>query len=236
MIRIAIVEDDANYADSLKKYILRYEEESGTRFQISYFQDGEDILEDYQAQYDIILMDIEMRFKDGMTTAEEIRKCDTEVVIIFITNMPQYAMKGYAVEALDFVLKPINYYAFSQRIERALKRMKNRQTRYLNISSKGRAKKIDISELYFVEVQDHDLYYHTTEGVFSQRGTIKDVEEKLANEPFFRCNRCYLINLEYVNGFEGNSVFVGDTDVQVSRARKKELIDVLNDYMNEVSK
>lgn len=236
MIRIAIVEDDRNYAEVLTKYIARYEEESGQRFQIFKFEDGEDIVEDYTANYDIILMDIEMRFMDGMTTAEEIRKSDSEVVIIFITNMPQYAMKGYAVEALDYVLKPINYFAFSQRIDRALTRMTHRQKRYLNISFKGRIKKIDISAIYYVEVQNHDLFYHTREGVFSQRGTMKEVEEGLAKESFFRCNKCYLINLEYVNGFEGSNVVVGDEEVQVSRARKKELLDVLNDYMNEVSK
>lgn len=236
MIRVAIVEDDKNYAEVLKKYIARYEEESGERFQVFFFQDGEDIIENYNGAYDIILMDIEMQFMDGMTTAEEIRKVDPEVVIIFITNTPQYAMRGYAVEALDYVLKPINYFAFSQRIDRAIKRMSRRQTRHLSISYKGKVQKIELSSLYYVEIQDHNLFYHTKEGIFSQRGTMKEVEEALKDDPFFRCNKCYLINLEYVNGFEGNNVVVGEDDVQVSRARKKELLDALNDYMNEVSK
>lgn len=236
MIRVAIVEDDKNYADVLKKYIMRYEGESGQRFQVTWFQDGEDIVENYKADYDIILMDIEMRFMDGMTTAEEIRKSDSEVVIIFITNMPQYAMKGYEVEALDYVLKPINYFAFSQKIERALKRMAHRQRKCINISCKGKVKKLDIADIWYVEVQDHDLYFHTREGEFSQRGTMKEIEEALAEEPFFRCNKGYLINLDYVNGVEGSSVQVGDDDVQVSRARKKDLLDALNNHMNEVSK
>ena len=236
MIRIAIVEDDKNYAETLKRYIIRYEEESGERFLMTWFQDGEDITENYRADYDIILMDIEMRFMDGMTAAEEIRKNDLEVVIIFITNMPQYAMKGYAVEALDYVLKPINYFAFSQRIERALKRMARRTRKYMNISYKGKVKKIDIIDILYVEVRDHDLYYHTTEGRFSQRGTMKETEEALADEAFFRCNKGYLINLNYVNGFEGGNVLVGDEKVQVSRARKKDLLDALNNHINEVSK
>lgn len=238
MIRVAIVEDDRNYAEMLKKYIIRYEKESGQRFQITWFQDGEDIVENYRADYDIILLDIEMQFMDGMTTAEEIRKNDSEVVIIFITNMPQYAMKGYAVEALDYVLKPINYFAFSQRIERALKRMVRRQKKYINISYKGKVKKIDIIDILYVEVRDHDLYFHTSEGEFSQRGTMKEIEKTLVNEAFFRCNKGYLINLDYVNGFEGGNVLVGDEDeeVQVSRARKKDLLDALNNHINEVSK
>ncbi len=236
MIRIGIVEDDQYYADSLTKYIHRYEEESRQHFNIRRFSDGEDILENYAGDYDILLMDIEMRFKDGMTTAEEIRKMDKEVVIIFITNMPQYAMKGYAVEALDYVLKPINYYAFTQRIERALARMNHRQKRYINIVYKGSMKKVAVSDILYVEVQNHNIFYHTKEGVFQARSTMREVEESLENEPFFRCNKCYLINLECVNGLEDNNVIVGDEPVQVSRAKKKELLDVLNEYMNEVSK
>ncbi len=236
MMHIAIVEDDKNYTEVLKKYIDRYEEESGNNFQISTFQDGEDIVENYSGDYDIILMDIEMRFMDGMKAAEEIRRVDSEVVIIFITNMPQYAMKGYEVEALNYVLKPINYYAFSQNIARAINRMSHRERNHLKISYKGKVQKIEISSLYYIEVQDHMLFYHTKDGTFSQRGTMKEVEQALEKESFFRCNKCYLINLEHVNGFEGSNVIIGNENVQVSRARKKVLLDVLNDYMNEVSK
>lgn len=236
MIRIAIVEDDKNYVETLRRYIGRYEQESGHRFRIFTFRDGEDIIENYKANYDIILMDIEMQFMDGMTAAEEIRKMDSEVVIIFITNMPQYAMKGYAVEALDYVLKPINYYAFSQRIDRALLRMKNRVERFLNISGRGGIRKIEISSILYVEVQNHDLIYHTKEGVVCQRGTMKEIEESLKDEDFYRCNKCYLVNLENVDAVEGNHVIIGDEEVLVSRPRKKEFLDVLNNYMNEVSK
>ncbi len=236
MVRIAIVEDDKNYTEVLKKYIVRYERESNQTFQTIIFQDGEDILENYSAEYDIILMDIEMQFKDGMSTAEEIRKADNEVVIIFITNMPQYAMKGYAVEALDYVLKPINYYAFSQRIDRALSRMKKRTSKFLSVAYKGKMRKMDVSEIYYIEVRNHDLIFHLKNEAFHTRGTMKEIEAELEKDSFFRCNKCYLVNMKYVNAIEENTVLVGTDHVQVSRARKKEFLDVLNDYMNEVSK
>ena len=101
-----------------------------------------------------------------MTAAEKIREHDSEVVIIFITNMPQYAIKGYLVDALDYVLKPVSYFAFSQRIDRALVRMKRRDRKYLTIAVKGGMQKIDISQIYYVEVQDHDLIYYTAAGTF----------------------------------------------------------------------
>ena len=110
MIKIAIVEDDAIYSSQFKQYLNKYELENGEDFDITFYSDGDMIVEDYHSQFDIILMDVEMRFMDGMTAAEEIRKTDKEVVIIFITNMPQYAIRGYAVEALDYILKPVSYY------------------------------------------------------------------------------------------------------------------------------
>ncbi len=83
MIRIALVEDDPAYAEQLLSYLKEYEKESKERISVQTFSDGEDIVTEYRADYDIILMDVEMKFIDGMSAAEEIRKIDTEVVIIF---------------------------------------------------------------------------------------------------------------------------------------------------------
>lgn len=124
MIRVAIVEDEASYMKQFQKYLAQYAKESGEEFDIVTFTDGDEIAGGYKSVYDIILMDVQMRFMDGMSAAEEIRKVDPEVVIIFITNMSQYAIRGYAVDALDYVLKPVSYFAFSQRLDRAIARMK----------------------------------------------------------------------------------------------------------------
>ena len=160
MYRIAVVEDDKTYAAQLKEYLARYGEETGHKITVTVFQDGEDIVTDYSADFDIILMDVEMAFMDGMTAAEKIREKDREVIIIFITNMPQYAIQGYRVDALDYVLKPISYFAFSQRIDRALMRVKRKETTYLTVAQKGGMRKLDVSKISYVEVRDHLLIYH----------------------------------------------------------------------------
>lgn len=236
MINIALVEDDENYVKNLINHLKTYEKECDENFNISVFTDGEEILMDYSADFDIILMDVEMKFMDGMTTAEEIRKVDSEVVIIFITNMPQYAIKGYTVDALDYILKPVSYFAFTQRIERALSRMKRRRSKFLTIINKGMIQKVDISKIFYVEVQDHDLIFYTTIGKYITKGTMREIENSIDNQMFFRCNRCYLINLEYVESFQNSSVIIGNNIVQVSRARKREFLDRLNNYINEVEK
>lgn len=236
MIRIALVEDDKAYREELMRFLKRYEQESNEKFHITAFTDGDEIVEDYSGDYDIILMDIVMKYLNGMDAAERIRELDSEVVIIFITNTPQYAMKGYMVDALDYVLKPITYFAFSQRIDRALTRMKKRTKKYISVFYKGGVKKLDASQITYVEVRDHDLIFHTTSENFRSKGSLGEVEEMLGTEHFFRCNKCYLVNLEYVEGVQNNDILVSGDLVQVSRAKKKALLDALNDYINEVSK
>ena len=236
MLRIAVVEDDKTYAAQLKEYLVRYGTEKNQKISVALFPDGEDIVTDYSAEFDIILMDVEMTFMDGMTTAERIREKDNEVVIIFITNMPQYAIQGYKVDALDYVLKPISYFAFSQRIDRALTRVKKKEATYITVAQKGGKKKLNVDKICYVEVRDHDLIYHSTKGDIVTKSSMKEPEDTLGGTKFFRCNRCYLVNLEYVEDFRGNDVTVASDVIQVSRARKKAFMDALNDYMNEVGR
>ena len=137
MIRIATVEDDVRDRVALKNHLHRYEKENNQKFSIVEFQDGEDIITNYAAEYDLILMDIEMTFLNGMKAAEKIRELDTDVVIVFITNAPQYAIQGYKVNALDYMLKPISYFSFSETMSRALRKVKTKEKEYIAISMKG---------------------------------------------------------------------------------------------------
>lgn len=232
MIRLALVEDDAVYRSQLRDYIAKYSEASGEKFAVTEFSDGDEIALGYKAVYDIILMDIEMKFMDGMMAAEEIRRVDTEVIIIFITNSPQYAIKGYAVDALDYVLKPVSYYAFSQRLSRAIERVARRARHYLQINAHGTAHKLDTAQIYWVESSGHDLIFHTAEGELTAPGSMQDTEQKLAQDSFFRVNKGCLVNLEHVDCMQGEDAVVHGDRVPLARARRKAFLDALNDYIN----
>ena len=236
MIKIAIVEDEAMYAKQLEKFLHQYEKENGEAFDITIYSDGDQIVNKYRSQYDIILMDVEMKFMDGMSAAEEIRKVDTEVVIIFITNMAQYAICGYAVDALDYVLKPVSYFAFSQRLSRAIGRMKKRETKMIMVSMKGGTVRINIANIYYIESQGHTLILHTILGDYETTGTMKEMEEKLADMNFCRGNKGYLINLAHVDGITDGCAMVKGERLVLSRARKKEFMEELTKYWGEVIK
>ena len=184
MIRIAIVEDEAAYAGQLEEFLHQYETEKGERFEIVHFSDGDGIVHNYKAQYDIILMDVQMKFMDGMSAAEEIRKVDSEVIIIFITNMRQYAIRGYAVDALDYVVKPISYFAFSQRLNKAVERVKRKAKQNILVNIRGGMLRIAVTDIAYVESCGHTLVYHTVSGNYEGSGTMKDAEENLASITF----------------------------------------------------
>lgn len=236
MLRFAIVEDEKQYAMQMQEYLERYASEKRERIKVEWFSDGEDIAIGYKANYDIILLDVKMQFMDGMKTAQYIREKDSEVVIIFVTNMAQYAIKGYEVDAMDYVLKPLSYFAFSQKIERATARMQRRQERYITISIQGGFKKLAVSNIYYVESQGHTLLYHTIDGVEVSSGTMRGAEEILMPYHFFRCNKGYLVNLEHVTGMKDGCALVHDEELLVSRARKNSFLAALTDYIGEVMK
>ena len=83
MIRIALVEDDQDCIDQFKEYLQNYQKTANEEIDVTVYRDGDEITSRYKSQYDIILMDIQMKFQDGMSAAEEIRSVDSKVIIIF---------------------------------------------------------------------------------------------------------------------------------------------------------
>lgn len=113
-VRIAIVEDEKSAARALEQAIQRYGTENKVSFTIRVWHDPLLFLEEYQAEYDIVYMDIRMPALSGMETARNLRKMDRMVMLIFVTSLRQYALEGYTVGAFDYILKPVKYYDFAE--------------------------------------------------------------------------------------------------------------------------
>jgi DNA-binding LytR/AlgR family response regulator len=236
MIRIAIVEDEISYQQQLIEFLERFEQELGEAIEIETYSDGDEFIHAYKGQFSVILMDVQMPLMDGMSAAEEIRKMDSEVVIIFITNMVQHAIKGYAVDALDYVLKPISYFSFSQRLNRAVERMKKRESRYITLRVKGGVIRLKLSDIFYVESQGHKVIFSTKEGEFVTSGTMKDLEEEFSSYQFFRGHKGYLINLEHVDRINESYAIVNGQEIPLSRTKRKSFMEALANHWAEVIK
>ena len=213
MLRIAIVEDEENYISVLKGYLQRYKEESGEQIEVTVYHDGD----------------------DGMTAAEEIRKIDSSVFIIFITNAPQYAIRGYEVGALDYILKPVAYFTFVQKLGRAVAKLKKRCEKWVTIPVRGGVVRTALSDIYYIESEGHSLTYHMKEGTEVSSATLKSVESAMENMDFVRINKCYLVNLEHVDGVKDKYAVVHGEKLLISRSRMKPLMQELTRYWGERS-
>lgn len=235
MIKIAIVDDEIQECRTLKQFFQDFQKEVRSEFEIDIFCSGEEFLIETQKVYDLICLDIEMKEIDGIRTAKEIRKRGDTAVIIFITNLAQMAIRGYEVQAIDFVLKPLNYYSFAIKMHNIVEMIRSRKVRTIVISSGTTVQKVTTDQLLYVEVEGHNLYFHTSEKVYTQKASLKELEQKLEGLTFKRCNHCYLVNLQYVNAVRKDEIKVGNEWLKISRPRKKEFLQSLTNYMGGIN-
>ena len=134
--KIAILEDDNEAGRLLSEYFLKYGEEKNIKFEIKIYSLVKDFIDKYVTS-DLVLIDIELPDGNGFETSTLLRKHDKDVMIIFVTNMAQYAIKGYEVSAFDFIVKPVNYYKLSMKIDRAMVNLKakkkSQQKNFINL-------------------------------------------------------------------------------------------------------
>lgn len=230
MLEIAIVEDEECEAQRLGSYLDRYSEEMGIELHHSWIGSAAAFLESYQRQYDLVFMDIRMPGIDGMAAAEKLREMDSTVVLIFITSLAQYAVQGYAVEALDYILKPVSYGGFFLKMQRAAERCSRKRECRLLLNTNSGAVQMQEPELCYVEIFDHHIRYHTLQANYDAYGTLKSVERSLPARAFFRCNNQCIVNLRYVTKVEGYTVMVDGRKFSISRMRKKAFLAHLHSY------
>ena len=235
MIRIAIVEDERRERAHLRDCLAYMAEKEQLEFDIVEFGSGEEFLGGYQPVYDIVLMDIELPGINGMETAMALRRMDAFVLLVFVTNMVQYAVSGYKVDALNYILKPVNRFDFALKMNKAISRTTKRTEESIQIRTGKDLYMLPVAAIRYLEVDGHYIVYHTTEGDYSEYITLKEAEKKL-NKPYFvRCNRCYLVNLKYVSAVRDDVVQVGRDELLISRPQKKAFLNALAVFIGGVN-
>ena len=230
-LRVAIVEDDIEAAKLLAAMINEYSIENKCDFESVFFSDGDEITDDYRPLYDIIFLDIEMARLNGVDAAEVIRKYDKDVIIIFVTHMVQHALKGYAVNALSYLLKPVTKFALFHELNRAVEKLSKRVDSYFFVTTENAMVRLNTNDIIFFESVGHKVLIKTATEEYLVSGTIKGMVEKMSKYSFFRCNNGYLVNLAAVTGIMDGCAIVAGYKLPISRPRKKDFVDALTKYM-----
>lgn len=232
MLKIAIVEDSDTDYRLLNSHIEKFQKEHNIEISVDHFANPVLLLEKYSFSYDLIFFDIMMPGINGMEAAKMLRLKDTNVSIIFITSLAQYAIEGYSVQALDYILKPINYYDFSLKFSRALEKIIRPESKAILIKSKDGQKLINIQDILYVESVGHNAIYHLKSGELEERRTLKEIEAELNCYSFSRCNSCYIVNLNYLTGIKGYECFIGNITLTISQPRKKPFLQDVTNFIN----
>ncbi len=237
MITVAVVEDDESEYLTMKNLLDKFTEDNGGKykFECVLFRDAVVFLQNYKPIYDIIFMDIALPGMNGFDAAKKLRETDPSVLLIFVTNMSRFAVAGYEVGAFDFIVKPVKYGALSLKLLRALQKLEANADKKLAIPSSEGMRVIPVSTIKYVEVMNHDLIYHTTNGDIKSYGSLKKVQAMLPQTGFARCNSCYLVNLKFVTGIKSYSVFVAGEEIAISHAKKKDFMGAIAGYLEETT-
>ncbi len=120
MIHVAVIDDSREDREALTELIRRYGREHGVELSVTQFENGTTFIVNYTASFDLIFLDIMMPNTNGMAVAEELRKVDKSTKLIFVSNMAKFAVKGYEMDAMGYMLKPINYADVESKLNKAI--------------------------------------------------------------------------------------------------------------------
>ncbi len=231
-MRVAIIEDQERDAKDLERAMERYGSEQGIEVVVDTFLKPISFVDHYKEKYDVIFLDIEMPAMDGVEAAMRIRMLDESVPLIFVTNMVHRAVDGYRVQAFDFVVKPVVY----ERLETTMNLLAQRRQKHLSgrvpVKTEDGLYYVDEKDILYIEVRSHKLLFHLQNGnTMETWGSLNELEKRLSQEHFGRCNACYLVNLAFVKGVEKDQVVLPKILLKMSRGKKQEFLNKLMSYM-----
>ena len=231
MIRVSLVEDDNATAEKMQGYFARYAAENGEEISVVRYADAESFIDNYTLDCDAVFMDIELPGMNGMQAIKQLRTVDKTVAVVFVTNLAQYAVKGYSVHAFDFIVKPVAYYAFALKMKGLLEYLKQNKKVMIMVSGRQGKKVIPVNELKYVEINKHSLIYHTLTDSIACSGTMKIAYEELKDLPFAFCNQSYLVNLRFCEGVSGNILYLKDEELLISAPKRKDFLKRLSQFV-----
>lgn len=219
-IQIAIVDDEAIQLNYMHRLVIQAAENLSLNLVVTTYESGEAFLfalED-QPAWDLVFLDIQMQGIDGMSVAQLIRQKAPQLQLVFATAYAEYAIHGYEVSALDYLLKPIRL----EKIEKVLIKFVSQvpqESKFIILEGQ----RITLSDIVFIEVKRHILHIQLIDRELTVRMTLQSILEQL-DERFVATHRSYRVNLEHIVRLERQDIYcTNDKVVPLSRRMVKDV-------------
>lgn len=227
-MKIALIEDEEIYSSYFKNLINQYESNNSLFIELDIFNTSITFLEKFKANYDIIFIDIELPDINGLELSKKIRKIDEEAIIIFITNLAQFAINGYEVNAYDYIVKPIKY----ERLEAILNKISTKVEKnadFFNIKTTSGYLKIRCKDVYYISVDDHLVYLHLKNKNYECWDSLKNIEKTLPKDFFVRISKSKIVNIFHIASIGNKTIILSnDLELTFSPLLKNQIMDALN--------
>lgn len=207
-IRVAVCDDERTECEYLCALLSEWAKRADVRCECVTFKSAESFLFEYEddKNFDLLLLDIQMGKMNGIELAERIRKQDTDVVIVFVTGFSDYISRGYDVNALHYLIKPIEKEKLFEVLFKATESVK-KEEKYILVQSDEGCLKIKLSDVFYVEAFGHECVIGLKKRQITSRLSISKIE-KLLGADFCRTHRSYIVNLERVSGITATEVIL----------------------------
>lgn len=227
LMKFAICDDEIAQLELLTKLVREWCILINEPCKIRTFQSAESFMFSYEddSDYDLLLLDIQMKEMNGMELANKLRARKEEVQILFITGISDYVFAGYAVNAVSYLMKPVQEKALHECLLRVYDRI-HKEVPYLLCEDKGETRKIRISDICYVESAGHNTYLHVGEMEYRSKVGIQELSKQLEACGFYRLHRSYLVSIAKLESI-GKSEVVLEGGCKIPIARGKwEGIDI----------
>ena len=234
-MQVAICDDDVTDRTKVGELLAQKMRKRGEPLEITYYDCGEDLVEQFESgegSYDLIFLDIYMKFMNGMEAARQIRRWDHRVALIFLTASREFAVEGYSVGASGYLLKPVEQETFEEALNRFFAERYPRLRRSLLVVNGSAGRRIAYDDIMYIESRRMNVRIvccHGTE--HSIRKKLDEVQEELSGCRFLRCNRSYIVNMDYITDADEDFTMENGDRIPIKVREKKQIRKRYFDYM-----